>query len=359
MRRTAAALAFTPALALCALLFAALPAATQASTTTKKAMWGPVRVAGVSQFPTYADLGVGIFQTMLSWDTIAPVRPARAGDPRDPAYRWPPHVDDAIAEGAQHGTEVALMLIGSPPWANGGRDRAWAPGNADFAAFAAAAARRYPRVRLWLVWGEPTKASNFQPLPAGSPVGPRRYAELLDAAYGALKRVRRSNLVIGGNTYTSGAIRPRAFLRWLRLPTGRPPRMDLYGHNPFSAREPDLHQPPLGAGFADFSDLDELMGWLDRELGRRGRRPLRLFLSEFGAPTDHPTLDFNFWVTRATQARWAARALRIARRTPRIFTLGWVTLYDEAPNGHGTELTTGLLDAAGRPKPAYAAFRDG
>lgn len=337
---------------------AAAPAASGA-VTTKKAIWGPVRTAGVSHFATYADLGVGIFQTALRWETIAPVRPRDPRDPRDPAYRWPAHIDDAVAEGRRHGIEVALMLIGSPPWANGGRGPAWAPGAQDFADFASAAARRYPRVRLWLVWGEPTKAANFQPLPAGSPEGPRRYAQLLDRAYGALKRVRRSNLVVGGNTYTSGAVRPGPFLRWLRLPDGRPPRMDLFGHNPFSARAPDLRLPPLGAGFADFADLDELMGRIDRELGRRRGRPLRLFLSEFGPPTDHSTRDFNFWVTRATQARWAAAALRVVRRTPRIFTLGWVTLLDEAPDATGTELTTGLLDAAGRPKPAYAAFRDG
>jgi len=334
-------------------------ASAQAAPSRKKAIWGPAEVDGRSQFPVYADLGVGIYQATLRWDAVAAGRPADAGDPRDPAYRWPAQLDTAIREAGRYGMEVCLMLTGAPGWANGGRPARWAPEPEAFAAFARAAARRYPQVRLWLVWGEPTKAANFQPLARGSRTAPRRYARLLDAAYGALKGVRRQNLVIGGNTYTSGVIRPREFVRWMRLPDGRAPRMDLYGHNPFGAREPGLHRPPLGGGYADFGDLDTLMGWIDRDLRRPGRPPLRLFLSEYGAPTDHANHDFNFWVTRATQARWAASALRIARATPRIFTLGWVALYDEAPDGRGTEVNTGLLDWRGRPKPAYAAFRDG
>jgi len=342
-------------------LAVATPAADAGST--KKAIWGPIERAGISQFPIYADLGVGIFQTTLSFAEAAPTRPERPGDPADPAYRWPQQIDVALREGERHGIEVCLMLTAAPGWANGGRDHRWAPRPQDFAAFARAAARRYPQVRLWLVWGEPTKASNFQPLRAGSPSSVRRYAALLDATYGALKGVRRSNRVIGGNTYTSGVIRPREFIRWLRLPGGRAPRMDLYGHNPFGAREPDLRKPPLGSGYADFSDLDTLMGWLDRRLRRPDGARLPLFLSEYTAPTDHANHEFNFWVTRQTQARWAASALRIVRRTPRIATLGWAGLYDQAPNGPGggpgDEVNVGLLDWSGARKPAYAAFRDG
>ena len=165
--------------------------------------------------------------------------------------------------------------MGTPRWANGGRSARWAPTSPrDFARFLTAASRRYPAVRHWMVWGEPTKASVFQPLRPdhGRPLkgaglrGPRRYARMLDAAYVALKAVRRSNLVIGGNTFTVGTVTPLRWIQALRLPNGRPPRMDLYGHNPFTARRPRLSQPPLGRGFADFGDLDTLARWLDRYL---------------------------------------------------------------------------------------------
>jgi hypothetical protein len=348
---------------LLAALVAASPACAWASPSTKKAIWGPVSLDGVSQFPIYADLGVGIYQAALPWASISPERPADIADPADPAYRWPVEIDTARAEAARYGMQVALMLTSSPSWANGGRPSRWAPRPADFAAFAVAAARRYPDVRLWMVWSEPTKATNFQPLSAGSPRGPRVYARLLDATYEALKRVDRGNRIIGGNTFTGGVIRPQQFLRWLRLPDGSAPRMDLYGHNPFGAREPDLRSPPLGGGYADFSDLDTLMGWVDANLGRPQGRPLPLFLSEYTVPTDHANWEFNFHVTRATQARWTASALAIVRRTPRLFTLGWAGLYDDPPDVPGRPpgqgVGRGLMDADGHPKPAYAAFKNG
>jgi hypothetical protein len=136
--------------------------------------------------------------------------------------------------------------------------------------------------------------------------------------------------------------------------------MDMYGHNPFTLRKPDLRKRPLGHGFADFSDLDTLGGWLDRYLARRrGKPPLRIFLSEFLVPTDQPSHEFNFHVDRATQAAWLKAALDITRRWSRIYTLGWYSLYDEAPNAGGNETHFGLIDGAGTRKPAYYVYKRG
>src|SRR5205085_1832988 len=118
--------------------------------------------------------------------------------------------------------------------------------------------RRYPSVRLWIIWSEASRVGVWQPLPLNSPEGPRRYARLLDTTYGALKRVHRRNLVIGGNTFVSGDIPALQYLKWMQLPHGRRPRMDLYGHNPFTQRAPRLSDPPLPAGLADFGTLDTL-----------------------------------------------------------------------------------------------------
>jgi hypothetical protein len=348
---------------LMALLFACLAAPVDARYSRKKAIWGPTQVDGVSQFPIYNDLGVGIYQMSVAWDAVASRRPRRPTDPHDTAYRWPPEVGFAIREARRYGMRVALLLGGTPRWANGGRPPAWAPRRPDdFADFATAASRRYPRVRLWQIWGEPSRQDNFRPLPRFESTGPRRYARLLDAAYSALKRRNRRNLVIGGNTFTTGDVSPQQFIRGLRMPGGRPPRMDLYGHNPFTRRGPDLRKPPLGHGYADFSDLDTLARWIDRNLGWPGRR-IRLFLSEFTVPTDHANHEFNFWVTREVQARWLRTALRITRSWSRIYALGWFALYDEPPNGpngtHADDVHRGLLDWRGNRKPAYHAFKRG
>jgi hypothetical protein len=356
-----------PLALLSCLVVAAVAAPSASAYRLQKGMWGPTAIDGVSQFPLYERLGVTIFQTGLSWDTIAPTRPANATDPADPAYRWPAEMDRIIAEARTHRISVLLLLAGTPRWANGGRTPEYAPDRPqDFAAFARAAARRYPAVRRWMIWGEPSRANNWKPLevqPLGSRItrsqarAPRRYARLLDAAYGQLKAQRRSNLVIGGNTYTTGDIRPIDWVRNLKLPSGRPARMDLYGHNPFSFRTPNLRNPPSDQNLVDFSDLGRFDRLIHRTLGRpRGKR-IRLFLSEFTIPTA-PDSEFNFHVTPRLQSSWITRAFKIAR-TVRADGLGWIHLRDDPPVRGGTTISGGLLTHDGRPKPGFYAFMRG
>ena len=210
----------------------------------KKSIWGPVQVDGLSQFPIYTDLGVGLYQYTLDWASIALTRPANPRDPSDSAYSWPSELDRAILDAQERGIRVSVLLSRAPSWANGGRGAQWAPRRPrDMANFAAAAARRYPAVRHWMIWGEPSKTSRFQPLVKATgrhlsrrqKRGPRLYARMLDASYAALKRENRRNIVIGGNTWTGGEVVPLNFIKAMRLPNGRRPRMDLYGHNPFHA----------------------------------------------------------------------------------------------------------------------------
>ena len=316
----------------------------------------------MSQFPIYDQLGVTIYQTTLSWATIARRRPADPRDPADPAYNWPADLERIITEAGAYDMNVLLMLIGVPRWANGGRSQEHAPNSStDFADFARAAARRYPAVRHWMIWGEPSRSANFKPLtpqPLGTPItrmqarAPRRYARLLDAAYGQLKAQRRSNLVIGGNTFTTGEIRPADWVRNLRLDNGRVARMDLYGHNPFSFRDPNLRNRESFS--VDLSDLDWFSKLVQRQLGRpRGKR-IRLFLSEFTMPTA-PDREFNLFVSPKVQANWITKAFRIAH-TVGADTLGWIHLRDEPPNGDARVVNGGLLTHDGVPKPGYHAF---
>ena len=244
---------FLPML-LALLAVALLPGAASATPVTqKKAIWGPITRDGKSQFPIYKDLGAGIYQHQLLWGQVAPTKPTHPTDPSDPAYQWPSDIDTAVSEGRKYGIRVMLQVITAPPWSNGGKPYNWAPRRPqDYANFMTAAAKRYPGVRLWMVWGEPNRANNWLPTyyesrgRLGAPLrdkqktSPHAYARVLDAAYGALKRVRRSNLVIGGNTFTTGDITTLNWIKNLRLPNGRAPRMDLWGHNPISGRRPGL-----------------------------------------------------------------------------------------------------------------------
>jgi hypothetical protein len=353
-------------LACCAaILLTAIVAPARANTTSHalKAMWGPATVNNVSRFPVYKDLGVRVYEDDLHWDSIALRRPRNPRDPNDPAYVWPAEVTSAVAEAKRYHIQVALQIIGAPPWANGGKPWNWAPNNPqDYANFAIAAAKRYPSVHLWMVWGEPSRSHNFEPLDPAKPFAklnahqrsaPRHYARILDAAYGALKSVSRSNLVIGGMTFTSGDISTQQWIENLRLPDGKPPRLDMYGHNPFSFRAPNLSNPPEPGQQVDFSDLGRLSKLVDRYLGRPGNPHPKLFISEWTIPTS-VELEFDFYVDPPLQARWITDGLRIATGTPSIYAVGWIHLYDEPPVSYG-----GLIQADGAPKPGYWAWKAG
>lgn len=355
MARRAAIGARTRRVLLLALTAAALLTPSAPAQAELKAIWGPdVLADGQSAWPLYRDLDVEVMERQLQWSKVALSRPADPRDPADPAYRWPAELDGTVAEARRYHIRLALLVKATPGWANGGRPANYAPEDpGDYADFLVAAARRYPSVRHWMIWGEPSLDSNFMPLPRNSPVGPRAYALLLDGAYAALKSVRRRNVVIGGMTFTGGHVMPAHWLRWMRLPNGRPPRLDWYGHNPFSSRFPKLSNPTYHRGLRDFSDLDTLVRQLRRVYRRIGRRP-KLWLSEFTVQSDHKSWAFDWYVSRKDQARWVTAAYRIAHRHRFIAGLGWFRLLDDAaPDG----LNVGLLDSTGQRKPAYYAYR--
>lgn len=333
----------------------------------EKSIWGPADVAagGGSAFELYRRLGVDTVQFHLNFAQSAPVEPADPRDPADPAYRWPAQLDQAVREGNRTGIEIALQVSQSPAWANGGRSPARRPEQPAFEAFLAAATRRYPTVHRWMIWGEPNRAAAFQPGRTGTSLGPRAYAQLLDGAYATLKRASPSNIVIGGMTYTGGGgvINPRQWLELMRLPSGDPPRLDWYGHNPFSTRFPDLSDHVIPGGYRDIGDLDVFAREVARvythpcgSRGRRrcGRRP-KLWLSEYVIQSDHGSSTFETFVSREGQAQWLTAAFEVANSLPSVAGLGWLALEDQTESKLSTNF--GLITAEGERKPSFRAFR--
>jgi hypothetical protein len=326
---------------------------TQRPAKPLKAIYGPLRMPdGSSAFPVYHRLGVRVLETHLSWDKVAPTRPGDPANPADPAYRWPAELDNAIRQAARYHIAIALLVEDFPAWSNGGRDATWAPDDpSDYARFVAATSRRYPSIHLWMILNEVNSSMNFMPVSPGSPVGPERYAQLLDLAYGALKAVSRLNTVIGGMTYSTGTIGTFQFIRSMRLPDGRPPRMDYYGHNPYSIRYPDLAKKPISAMVCDIDDIDTL----EQRLAAiyHGHAP-RLWLSEFGI-SDAPNSSFDYYVSRPVQARWVTAAYRLVNSVSYVAAMGWYELLDEPATSRG-HLSEGLMTATGAPKPAFYAY---
>lgn len=352
------------ALAAC---LAVLALAAPAQADGVKAIWGPTeleagsaacptRTEPCSAFPSYKRLGVDVFEYQIHWDEVAPTRPTHPRDPDDPAYQWG-QIDRIAAEAKRYGIKLAILIQRAPRWANRGRSPIWAPRDPrTFADFAYAASRRLPSVHMWMIWGEPARAENFMPMHAGSPQGPRLYARILDASYGALKAADPHNVVIGGMTLNGGTVRPTLFLRWMKLPNGRPPRMDLFGHNPFDGRFPNLADEPIGR-FRGLNDIDTYYREI-RAYYRQGHRKVpRLWLSEWTVISDKASRIFvHFHVTAPEQARWLRAAFAIARRTPYVAGLGWFTLLDEPPAPGSADW--GLLRSDGEPKPAYHAYEN-
>jgi hypothetical protein len=341
--------------------------AAPAPQTLKKAVWGLQDHNGQSMFPIYKDLGIGIFQTQVRWDQVAPTKPVNPTDPNDPAYEWPSYVDTALAGAEQNGMTVMLQIIGAPTWANGGREYIYPATNPkEFGDFATAISKKYPTVRHWMIWGEPNSKRGFGPVVNGplssktklkpaAQEAPKLYAQLLDAAYAGLKLASPNNLVIGGNTYQGAGrpvIRTYQWLRYLRLPNGARPRMDMWGHNPYTYRQPDLKDEPSERGRVDFSDLGRLVKAVDKAY--KGQR-LKLFLSEWGVPTGFDQ-DLEIRVKTKEAVKWVKSAMKIVRKSPisrRIYTLGWSVPVDTPRNPQG------LLDRNLRPKATYKVFKKG
>jgi hypothetical protein len=312
-------------------------------------------------FPELRTLGTRAWSGGLSWAQAAPTKPADPTSPNDPAYRWPAALSRVVGSARANKIEPVLNVSGFPAWSNGGRSPEWAPTRPqDFADFMAAAVRKYPQVRRWIIISEPGSLYNFLPQGGKGRTASRLYARLLDAAYGAMHQARRNVVVIGGGVHPYGlndenTTAPDTFITNMILPNGRRPRLDLFAVNPYTERPLDLALPkrPLRV---DFDDLD----WLARRLDRLWpHRHLRIFVDEFGWNTEHEALGWLYFVPRKKQSADLKKAYSLAAKVGRVDTMCWYQLYDTPPDRNSSQWlnwTSGLRTWNGVRKPAWRAF---
>ena len=86
---------------------------------------------------------------------------------------------------------------------------------------------------------------------------------------------------------------------------------------------------------------------------------MRVFISEVSFPTRHPNFEFNFFLSEGTQAAWLRRALKITRQLRRIYTFGYLGLYDDPIRADGQQVERGLVERSGRRKPSFGVFQKG
>jgi hypothetical protein len=310
-----------------------------------------------------------VVRITLDWRTVAPSRPASPGDPLDPAYDWRPY-DKAVQTAARYGIKPLLTIWGTPAWANGGQPANHAPSSMrSLYLFAYAAASRYSGnfvrtdgrtmapVRLWLAWSEPNNPIDLSPQYVRSGgtwtmAAAAVYAQICTAVYEAVHAAQADAKVgcgatapRGGNTPESRAsIAPIAFLRAVKAAGLR--KFDAWAHDPYPVNPTDAPatRPPGWEGPVELGNIGELISELTRLYGAR-----RVWITEYGYETNPP--DRVVGVTPAVQARYLRQAYLIASANPRIDLFTWSPLRD-----HG-EVASGLLTAAGKPKPAFDAFQ--
>lgn len=281
---------------------------------------------------TLSALGVDVVRYTLRWDEIETARGR---------YDWS-RTDTVLDALRRAGLAPVVTIWGTPRFANGGRAPNWAPGSpSEIARFSRAAALRYPFVRLWTIWNEPNQRRWLRPTSAAT------YTRLLlNPAYTALHAARRGALVGGGVTAprgSAGGISPVDFIHGMRAAHAR---LDAYAHHPYPLRR---QETPWSGGCGHCETITmATLGRLQFEV-RKAFGAKRIWLTEYGYQTNDPI----FGVAWDKQALFLRQAYAIAKKNPQVDMLLWFLLRDEVrPQGW----QSGLLTAAGKKKPSFAAF---
>ncbi|MDX6438283.1 MAG: hypothetical protein QOF45_866 [Gaiellaceae bacterium] len=279
-------------------------------------------------------IGVELVRFTINWHEVEKVRGKRS---------W--GSADSVLEGLrEHGIAGVVTLYGSPRWANGGRSPNWAPtSGSSFAAFASAAAKRYPWVKLWLVWNEPNQRRWLRP------TTPQTYVtKLLNPAYAAIHRVSRGAKVGGGVTAPRGSTGGVSPVAWIRGMGVAKAHLDAYAHNPYPLRP--LETPWAGGcGHCETVTMATLER-LQREVAHAFGSSKRIWLTEYGYQTSPP--DGSLGVSKTLQARYVGEAAHRAFSARNVDMLIHYLYQDEPDIGRWQ---SGYVAAGGSVKLSYRA----
>jgi hypothetical protein len=296
--------------------------------------------------------------TTLSWWQVAPTRPARPGDPFDPAYNFT-EIDSFVRDAQKHGLESMLRIWGTPTWA-GQRRNALPRRLSDLTAFTTAAASRYsgrfpgyPHVRFWVVWNEPNLNQFLTPQfdRRRRSVAPANYARLFSAAYTGIKRGNSTALVGLGETSARGRDRRVRGLqdthspgRFLELVAKAAPRLkfDAVGHHPYPTDPRQRPEQIVRWPNVSLASLPRLELSL-RKWFKRTRVPI--WITEYS----HETIPDPRGVPYEVQDAYLRRAFALAQRLAYVEMFIWFGLHDDP----GNPWQSGLIADDETVKPSY------
>ncbi|MCW2963273.1 MAG: hypothetical protein JWO17_525, partial [Actinomycetia bacterium] len=319
--------------------------------------WSPTRADNLRQASV---AGASVIHTTASWASLAPTKPANPANGDDPAYKLN-DLDELVFQSGVYGLRVMIDINGTPKWANGGKAPNVMPKRlGDLTAFAKMLATRYNgrqghgTVALWSVWNEPNLQMFLTPQYVGKTiVGPANYAKLFKAAYAGIKAGNSLSKVAIGETSArgrdkplagvSGSVAPGTFAKYLAKVPGL--KFDAWAHHPYPT-SPNL--PPTQKVRYPNVTLSTLPTF-EKDLKTFFHRSVPVWVTEYGHETKPPD---PHGVSYATQAKYAAQALNMAKNDPNVQMFIWFVFHDST----GNPWQSGLYAANNTQKPAYDAF---
>ena len=253
----------------------------------------------------------------------------------------------------------------------------------NFAAYTAALARDFPKIRHFVVGNEPNLNTFWLPQfgPDGRDVAASGYLDMLARTYDALKAVSPDIQVIGGALAPRGSDRPGTrrdthsptrFIEDLgeayRASHRTKPIMDAFAIHPYmrTSKLPptDTHAASSTITIADYPKLVALLARAFTGTAQHGQ-DLSIYYTEFGVQTVVPAAHRGAYtdlkspsavdaVDPQTQARYYREALELAACQPTVRALFVFHTFDEADLA-GWQ--SGLYYADQQPKASLPAFR--
>jgi hypothetical protein len=319
------------------------------------------------------NLGGSFLKYTINWRTIAPVKPVAPTNPDDPAYVWA-KTDAAVDAAQANGLSVLATIHYVPVWAGtprvGGFD-ALPDRASDFAdfvqAFAARYSRRNPGVIKWVeVWNEPNGDIFGGRQSKRTPV---KYAQMVDAAFAAVRRGGLPAKILAGATQPVGKgnyqqTKPIDFFERMKLPNGKRPRFDQISMHPYVSSKVvgTFIRPKCLLKRYKFCRAEADLGLWPRAAKEvrklLGNKPL--WVTEFAVLTHANTYN-NFAFTPAQQPRVLKAAFKRLRNVPNLVGIAYYQLVDQKATSDAPKYNisweSGVYFWDLRKKPGYSVFR--
>jgi hypothetical protein len=280
---------------------------------------------------------------LLDWSQIEPL-------PGEYFWEYP---DSVVRACEYYGLRLVVRLDQPPDWARAFAADGLPVQKEAYAAFVGRVAQRYQnRVEAYVIWNEPNLAQEW----GGRPPNPERYAELLRAAYAAVKDSDPQALVVSAglaptNHLDQTATDDRIYLEGM-YEAGAGEFFDVLGAHPYGFAYPpdDAHGAHEGLNFARLQDLREVM-----VSNGDGHKPV--WATEMGWTTKAVSEE-QAWlqVTEEEQAVYLTEAFQKAGQEwpwlerMAVWNLSVGLEPDDEKRGYG------IVDDGYRPRPAYEAL---